>query len=213
MSKAIEKDKNLMVEWLDQYISDYISTKNEEVSKYIEEFRKKYPDASKVELAKKIKNSKSFRNGLVGAATGLGGLLALPVTIPTDLVISWRIQIPLIYTIAAIFEQTANLDELKTDIYIILAGRNAQEIFKNAGVDSLNNLTKTAVKKHIKREVMMRMWRIIPRKLITSAGEKTVSGFMKLIPLIGAPVGFTFDFVDAQITGNFAIKYFKGDEK
>ena len=51
-----------------------------EVKMYVEEQRERNPDLTDDELANRIIGIKSVKNGLVGAATGVPGFLAMPIT-------------------------------------------------------------------------------------------------------------------------------------
>lgn len=66
------------------------------------------------DLAKRIVKRESLKNGLFGFATGLPGALAMPITIPGDMVASWRIQATMAYSIAYIFGYTHDNSDLKT---------------------------------------------------------------------------------------------------
>ncbi len=60
---------------------------------------------------------------------------------------------------------------------MILAGSSAQEALKKVGVETIKGITKKAVEKHITREVMKKIWKIIPQKIITKAGGKIFDKF------------------------------------
>ncbi len=209
MAKIKEKDKNILVKWLGKFIDKFLSEKTEQIDVFIENFRQENPDLTNLELAKKIRNKKSLNNGLVGAATGIGGILTLPVTVPADLITTWKIQIALIYTIAYIFDFSKDKNSLKTDIYLILAGKKASETLKEMGIDTLSGVTKKAVQKHLFREISGRILRIIPQRIVAKVSEKSVTHFIKLAPLAGAPFGFAFDYFETRKIGSFAIKYYK----
>jgi len=211
MKELKENDKNVVMKWLDTFIDNFIASKPPEIMAYVDKLRELNPGISNVDLAKKIRNRKAMKNGLVGAVTGLGGLITLPVTVPADLIASWKIQIAMAFTIAYIFGHTKDTADLKTDIYLILAGNSASEALKKIGIETAKAVSKKAVQKYITLEVMKKIWQIIPRKIITKAGEKSLTSFLKMVPLVGAPVGFTFDFISATIVGNFAIKYYSGN--
>ena len=57
---------------------------------------------------------------------------------------------------------------------------------------------------------MKKIWKVIPQKIITKAGQKSLTSFTKMIPLVGAPVGFAFDWAAARTVGRYAIKYYSG---
>ena len=197
---------NALVRLIDQLIE--IDPKV--VAQYVDKLRSQNPVLTNDELARKIVSRKSHKNGLVGAATGIPGLLALPLTIPADVYASWKIQIYMALCIAYAYGHTAQTTDLRSDIYLILAGDAAKEALKRAGIAVGKELTKRAVSKYVTREVMKKIGVVLSRKIITKAGEKSLTSFMKLVPLVGAPVGYAFDWGSAQIVGRNAIKYYSG---
>ncbi|MHA2758451.1 hypothetical protein, partial [Aeromonas dhakensis] len=78
------------------------------------------------------------------------------------------------------------------------------------GIEVSKGITKKAIDKYITKEVMVQIWKVIPKKIITKAGEKSVTSFMKMVPIVGAPIGYAFDWFAAQAVGKTAIKYYSG---
>ena len=192
-------------------VMDYvISTDSVSIENYVNKLYEQNPGISSDELAQKVLNRKSIKNGLIGAVTGLGGLITLPVSIPSDLVCSWRIQASMAFSISYIYGHTKDTTDLKTDLYLILAGDSGKEVLKRFGIEISKNITKKAVDRYITRDIMVKIWRVVGRKIITKAGEKSMTSFMKMVPLVGAPVGFVIDWTSAQAVGRIAIKYYKG---
>lgn len=206
MSNEIVEKSNALVQ-----LVDWMVEKGQlGVSEYVDKLRSQNPGISNDDLAKKIVNRKSTKNGLVGAATGLGGLITLPITVPVDLAASWKIQISMAISIAHVYGHDVKTIDIKTDIYLILAGDSAKEALKRLGIEVSKEFTKKAISKHITKEVMKKIWVIIPQKILTKAGEKSLTSFMKMVPLVGAPVGYLFDWTAAQAVGRTAIKYYSG---
>lgn len=195
---------------LDTVVDYVISTDSVVIKSYVDKLREQNMGITCDELAKKVMNRKSVKNGLVGAVTGLGGIVTLPVSIPADLVCSWRIQASMAFSIAYIYGHTKDTTDLKTDLYLILAGDSAKEALKRFGIEVSKSVTKKAVNKYITRDIMVKIWKVVGRKIITKAGEKSLTSFMKLVPLVGAPVGFAFDWGATRAVGGLAIKYYKG---
>ncbi len=195
---------------LDLVLDFVISTDQVKIKTYVDKLAEQNNGINCDELAKKILHRKSMKNGLVGAFTGLGGLITLPVTIPTDLICSWRIQASMAFSIAYVYGHTEDTTDLKTDLYLIIAGDSAKEAIKRIGIEVSKSITKKAVEKYITRDVMVKIWKVIGQKIITKAGEKSLTSFTKMIPLVGAPVGFAFDWTSTQAVGRFSIKYYKG---
>jgi len=206
MSNEIEKRKNA----LEKLIDWMIETGQQDVDEYIKKLRSLNPGISTDNLAKKIVRRKSMKNGLVGAVTGIGGLITIPVSVPTDLVLSWKIQIFIALSIAHAYGHSINTVDIKTDIYLILAGDSAKEALKRLGIEVSKGVTKKAVEKYITREIMKKICKVVPQKIITKAGEKSLTSFMRMVPLVGAPIGFAFDWIAAGAVGNMAIKYYSG---
>ena len=195
---------------LDHVLDFVISTDHVKIEAYVDKLVEQNNGISCDELAKKILHRKSIKNGLIGAITGLGGLITLPVSIPTDLICSWRIQASMAFSIAYVYGHTKDTTDLKTDLYLILAGDSAKEALKRIGIEVSKAFTKKAVEKYITRDIMVKIWKVIGQKIITKAGEKSMTSFMKMVPLIGAPVGFAFDWASTQTVGKFAITYYRG---
>jgi len=206
MANEIEKKRNA----LEKIIDWMIETGQQDIDEYVNKLRSQNPGISADDLAKKIVRRKSIKNGLVGAVTGLGGIITLPVAVPADVVASWKIQIFIALTVAHVYGHDAKTADIKTDIYLILAGDSAKEALKRVGIEVSKGVTKKAISKYVTREVMKKIWKVVPQKIITKAGEKSLTSFMKMVPLVGAPVGFAFDWVAAKVVGKTAIKYYSG---
>ena len=202
--------KNELQNALETVMDYVISTDSATIESYVNKLYEQNPGVSCDELAKKVLHRKSIKNGLIGGFTGLGGLITLPVAIPADLVCSWRIQASMAFSIAYIYGHTKETTDLKTDLYLILAGDSAKEYLKRLGIEVSKGITKKAVDKYITRDIMVKIWKVVGQKIITKAGEKSMTSFMKMVPLVGAPVGFVFDWTATQAVGNIAIKFYRG---
>jgi EcsC family protein len=181
-----------------------------QVEDYVNKLRSQNPGISDDALARKIIRRKSFKNGLVGAATGVGGILTLPVSVPSDVYVSWRIQVFMACSVAYTYGHTAETTDLKTDVYLILAGDAAKESLKRLGIEVGKSVTKKAVERYFTREVMKNLWAVMGQRVITKAGQKSLTSFTKMVPLVGAPIGYAFDWSAARGVGHFAIKYYSG---
>jgi EcsC protein family len=199
----LEQAFHSLIDWFSQPDAKVIDD-------YVAKLRAQNPGITDDELAWKIVHRKSLKSGLVGAVTGVGGLLTLPVTIPTDLIACWRIQIVMAVAIAHVYGHTASSTDLKTDIFLILAGDAAKETLKRFGIKAGKAVTKRLIQQVITRELMLTIWSVLGRQIITKAGAKSLFSFMKMVPLVGAPIGFAFDWPATYMVGKTAIKYYSG---
>lgn len=203
------------IQAFDKLVDWFIDFDPYELKLYIEEFRARHPDLTDRELANRLIGIKAAKNGLIGAAAGIPGFLAMPITIPTDLVMSWRIQINLALCIAYIYGhdiETKDRDELKTDLYMILAGDAARERLELLGVE-IDSVTQKAVRRYLSREVMCEVWKQIGHHIAMTTARRSAVKLTRMIPLIGAPIGFASDYSAAKAVGAFARQYYGDDFK
>ena len=64
------------------------------------DLRRRYPGLDEAGLVRRIIARESLKVGLVGAVTGLGGLITLPIAIPIDFALTAKLQAALIHFIA-----------------------------------------------------------------------------------------------------------------
>lgn len=195
---------------LGQLLDWFAATDIQHIEEYVVNLRAQNPGISDDDLARKIVRRKSMKCGLVGAATGVPGLLALPITIPADLAACWRIQIVMAVAVARVYGHTAKTTDLKTDLLLILAGDTAKEALKRVGIEVGKSVTKKLIDRVVTREVMVGIWKVVSQRVITKAGEKSFTSIMKAVPLVGAPIGFAFDYPAARVVGRTAIAYYRG---
>jgi hypothetical protein len=204
---ASDEDKQKALEVI---IDWFLHADHESICRYVSTLRRQNPGISDDELARKIVRRKALKNGLIGAVTGVPGVLLLPVTVPADLIATWKIQVYLTLCTAHVYGHDSSTTDLKTDIFLVLAGDSAKEALKRFGIEVGKAVSKKAVDKYVTREVMVQIWKVVGRKIITKAGEKSLTSFSKLVPIVGAPIGFAFDWTATKVVGANAIKYYSG---
>jgi hypothetical protein len=180
------------------------------IRSYVEKLREQNPGISPDDLAAKIVSRKALKNGLVGAATGLGGLISLPLSVPADVAMSWRIQASMVYAVAQVYGHTEDTTDMKTDLYLVVAGDSAKEVLKQLGIEVGMAVTRRMIARYVTREMMTRLWKVTGERIITKAGTRTLGSAMKWVPLVGAPIGFAFDWTATRAVGRYAIRYYSG---
>lgn len=209
--------KDFSEEQINRYSQEFISILNDEIIKesqhieeYVKNLRRLNPDIENNHLVKKIISRRSLKAGGVGAVTNIGGIITLPITMPADLYLSFRIQIRMVLAIAYIYGWDINDREIATDVLLVIGGNSAIEALSSAGIKIGEEFAKKAVNKYINREVMKKINKVISRKIITKASEKSFTSFTKLIPVVGAPIGGTINWVGTQAVGKTALQFYKG---
>lgn len=149
-----------------------------EMQARLDDLRRKNPKATDESLLRRMIGQEAFKCGIIGAVTGLGGFITLPIALPLDVLLSLRIQSKLVQFIALTYGHQAVSDtELKIQSYLVMTGgaRVSEAAFDVA---------------------MKFILRII--------GES----FAKIIPVIGALVSFAVSYGIAQATGNVALRWY-----
>jgi uncharacterized protein (DUF697 family) len=153
-----------------------------DMQRKLAQMRAANPGVSDETLIQRIIHQQSLKCGLVGAITGIGGFLTLPVALPIDILVSLRIQATMVRFIATMYGQTQpNSEEMRLETYLVMSG----------GVE----LTEATFK------VIMRF--------VTRIIGESLSEF---IPVFGAVAGFAVNYFMARATGNVALRWYSGKQ-
>jgi len=180
------------------------------VQDYVDQLRKLNPGISNEEMVKKIINRRALKCGGIGAITGMGGILTMPITMPVDMYHTFKIQAVLVMAIAYIYGWNIRSEDMITDILLVMGGSSGLNALKNGGIKIGEEFGKKFIDKFITREVMKKVNKIISRKIITKAGEKSLTSFTKLVPLAGAPIGGGINYFGTMAIGKAAWVFYKG---
>ena len=145
-------------------------------------------------------NSKAATTGFL---TGLGGIIAMPVTIPANIAIVLFVQVRMIAAIAAMSGQDLKDDRIRTLVYACLAGDAAKEILRDVGIVIGTKMGTNLVAK-ISGKTLTVINQKVGFRLLTKFGEKGVINIGKAVPLLGGIIGGTVDAVATNIIGNVA---------
>jgi hypothetical protein len=145
-------------------------------------------------------NTKAATTGFL---TGLGGILAMPITIPANIAVVLFVQVRMIAAIAAMSGQDLKDDRIRTLAYACLAGDAAKEILRDAGIIIGTKLGTNLVSK-ISGKTLTAINQKVGFRLLTKFGEKGVINIGKAVPLLGGLIGGTVDAVATNIIGNVA---------
>lgn len=147
--------------------------------------------------------------GTSGFLTGLGGIITLPVALPANIASVLFVQIRMIATLAVMGGYDVRDDQVKTLVYLCLAGNSAKDIAKGAGIVFGTKLSQSAIKS-ISGKTLTAINQKVGFRLVTKFGEKGVINLGKMVPLVGGVIGGTFDSVTTNTIGNIARDTFIG---
>ncbi|WP_151993965.1 EcsC family protein [Buttiauxella massiliensis] len=141
--------------------------------------------------------------GAAGFATGLGGLLVMPVTLPANITSVLYIQIRMIAAIAHMGGHDLYDDRVKSLVFLCLCGSATNEVLKKAGVQAGEKLAMVAIRK-IPGEMIKAINKAVGFRLLTKFGAKGVVNIGKMVPVLGGVIGGAFDGFACNTIGNVA---------
>ena len=151
------------------------------------------------------------KNFTTGFLTGFGGLLTLPVAVPTALGAAWAIQARMAAAIAILHGHDVGEDRVRTLVLLSLVGDAGKEALKRAGVRVGQRMAEKALQQ-IPARVLVELNKKLGMRLITIGAEKGVLSLSKAIPFVGAVVGGAFDAVACRAVGKIAHELLRSDK-
>ncbi|WP_158997965.1 EcsC family protein [Pigmentibacter ruber] len=142
-----------------------------------------------------------------GFLTGLGGIVVIPVTLPSNIAGVSFLQIRMIAAIAIMNGYDVHDDRVKTMVLACLCGSAGAEILKKAGVNLGTKVLHNVIQ-NISKETIMRLNKAIGLSLLSRFGGKSVINFGKAVPLLGGVIGGAFDGITTNAIGDIAKKAF-----
>jgi uncharacterized protein (DUF697 family) len=138
------------------------------------------PNATREQLVNRIIQRQAFRCGVVGAITGLGGLITLPIALPIDVLLSLRIQATMVDFIAHVYghDRVSDMEaRVRTQLVMSGSGRATE-----------------ATTQMILRFAL----RLVGKSL------------SKLIPFISAGISFAVNYAIVRAMGEVAERWYSG---
>jgi hypothetical protein len=143
-----------------------------------------------------------------GFATGLGGLVTLPVTLPAGLGAAWLLQARMIGSIAHIRGYDVADERVRTLVIAAIAGdATVSEVTKRIGNDFATRAGKAAVQR-VPGKVLIEINKKVGFRLLTKGGTKGVVNLGKAVPVLGGLVGGAVDGTSTRAVGAVALRAF-----
>src|SRR5581483_5026100 len=123
--------------WSDDLILLLRETAQKEASlveAYVDQIRKLNPDMDQSALARRIVRRRALKAGGLGGVCGLGGFITMPVTMPTNLYYTFRIQARMVLAIAHIYGWDIRDEDVITDMLLVMGGASSLQAAKSVGI-------------------------------------------------------------------------------
>lgn len=173
---------------------------------------------ARVHLAKKgsleekvdgLIRSQAILSGTTGFLTGLGGWVALPVTLPASLTSGLLVQTRLILAIARMAGHDPREPQVRVLVMACLCGNAAKGVLKNFGVKLGTQLTRSVVQ-GLTSKLIWGVEKAIGKRLAVSWAQTGAKNLVKLAPLAGGLIGAGIDGLATRSVGRIAKHLFFG---
>jgi len=133
-----------------KWVEDFIDPDLPKLKAKMQQIKAKNPDIDNDKLIEKIVHQQAFKCGIVGAITGLGGFVTLPITLPIDMLLTARYQATMVSFIANVhgFEESL---ENKAATYAVMTGST-----------ELSKATTAVIRKYAPRVIGVSFSKLIP---------------------------------------------------
>jgi hypothetical protein len=161
----------MLQELIESMIDKIISHEPQKIQKRISELKLKHAKLDQKQIAQKIINDQSIWGGMLGATTGLGGVILLPATVSVDLVKYLRVQAYMICCLSYLHGYSLDdYDTLKTDLFLILSHSSMDEIKRFVCLEAKKQVKNDASKK----EAIDKLMRFNSLKDVTANAGKSL---------------------------------------
>lgn len=146
-------------------------------------------DEARIDALIRWESSKAFGSGFV---TSLGGLVALPLLLPSGLGAAWLLQARLAAAVADLRGHDIEVPWVQSLILLSLSGAAAPDVLRQAGVRVAERLAARGVAR-LSTQTLQQINTKVGFRLLASAGGKGLIQTGRLVPAAGAAVGGAFD--------------------
>lgn len=169
---------------------------------FVDAQRRLHPDLADnpSALSDRMMEKRQWYAALTSFVYGLGGWW----TLVPNLAHIWRIHGRLVLTIAYIHGYDLDDPERREEIALCVALSSANDSVKHL----LQEAGMIGVKKALLTETSREFIKMLPRRLITIAGKKSLANVSKLIPIAGGVVGGVIDFFSTRGVGKAAKAFY-----
>lgn len=204
-SNALEKVGAALVEQLMRVVDDGVGPLSGSRA-YAEARAASYDDPEKA--IRRIVNETTAMVGTAGFVTGLGGLIALPVTLPANITGQAILNARMVGAIAHLRGWDLRDEVVRNAILITIAGGSPNAVLAGFGVTVTQKLAETAIQR-LPIEVLRAINKKVGFMLVAKYGTKrSVVTLTKLVPGIGGVVGGTVDATFTRVVSRVAKKAF-----
>lgn len=142
-----------------------------------------------------------------GFATGLGGLITMPVTLPADMGVLYVYQGRLAAAIAHLRGYDLSSDEVQSVVLLSLLGAGGATLAGQFGIDLANKAAMQALKR-VPGQVFIDINKKVSFRLVTKAGTTGLVNLTKIVPVAGGVAGGAVNAASTKTVARYARRNF-----
>ncbi|MGB3257042.1 MAG: hypothetical protein WBG89_10865 [Ornithinimicrobium sp.] len=137
-----------------------------------------------------------------GFATGVGGLITMPVALPANVVGFYALAARMAAGVAELRGYDSDTDQTRTALMLTLLGADADDILRKVGVTGGGTMGRLAVSR-VPRAAAMVINKGVGFRVATRLGTRTLAGLGRAVPLAGGVIGAGLDtYLMRRIAGS-----------
>lgn len=181
----------------------------DECHRKAQELREAYPEASSDELVDRaIKTAKRWA-AVYGVGSGVAtNPFAMVPAAAADMALTLRAEAHLAGVIAVLKTPSSSdhLDSFHTDILAVMFPNAVSQALREVGVQAGKTTTRTLIRKYISGNLLKAIIAFAAKYLGIKLTQRAI--ISKTVPVVGAAIGATWNWVDVERCGRRATKYF-----
>ncbi len=142
-----------------------------------------------------------------GFATGLGGRITMPVTIPTDVGVSYALSARCVAAVAHLRGYDVASDEVRSVVLLSLLGAGGAGLAVEFGA-TLGTKAAMSARKRLPGRTLIEINKKVGFRLFTRFGTKGVVNLGRWIPVVGGGVGAGVNVAAMRTAGRYAKRNF-----
>lgn len=141
----------------------------------------------------------SVKAGSTGFLSGVGGVVAMPVTLPLNITSVLFLQTRLVAAIACLGKRNLADERIRALAGLCLCGNAAKALLQEVALQAMENWTRPFTRRIVEKTLVL---------MAARAGMRTGGQFIRLVPLAGGVVSGAVDVTTTRTIGRIACTTF-----
>ncbi|EOI1394372.1 hypothetical protein ACMGOD_005598 [Klebsiella oxytoca] len=141
----------------------------------------------------------SVKAGSTGFLSGVGGVVAMPVTLPLNITSVLFLQTRLVAAIACLGKRSLADERIRALAGLCLCGNAAKALLQEVALQAMDNWTRPFTRRIVEKTLVL---------MAARAGMRTGGQFIRLVPLAGGVVSGAVDVTTTRTIGRIACTTF-----